>query len=348
MKENELVTVYYEIEADDMQKACHDLAVGQSIGNPSIRTKYDRRLKHMIPEYTWAVSTAIFGFPRSNFGASPNISYILSVLMGGQMDIDSIRSCRLTYVDWDMFGSIFLGPRYGIKGIRKMLKVEKRPLIGGIIKPKIGLTIPQLCDTVKQMADGGIDFIKEDEILNWQEWCEMDERVDAVMKVLEGYHTIYAPCVTSDDFRFPSSHVKAVHANIWCGFGYFQIIRRHVPYAPAIFFQKSGDKVMTTGPYSISYRVICALINRIGCDFAHVGMYGGYLSENEWIIKDRIKTLRTTIPSFSCGAKPKHVSQLVSKFGPDIMITSGGYINGHRKGITYAVKEFIHEAIQAV
>jgi len=30
----------------------------------------------------------------------------------------------------------FKGPKYGIKGLRKYLKVKKRPLLGTIIKPK--------------------------------------------------------------------------------------------------------------------------------------------------------------------------------------------------------------------
>jgi len=188
------------------------------------------------------------------------------------------------------------------------------------------------------MADGGIDFIKEDEILNFQEWCPFEERVNKVYETLEGYKTIYAPCVTSDDFRMPLYRPKVVHLNIWCGFGHINIMRKH--FGVGLFFQKSGDKVMTTGPYSIDYSVICKLVNLLGCDFAHIGMVGSYLNDSVSSIEARIKALGNTIPSFSCGATPEHVSKLVDMFGTDIMITSGGYINGHKKGISCAVREF--------
>ena len=48
------------------------------------------------------------------------------------------------------------------------------------------------------MADGGVDFIKEDEVLGDPQWCPLTERVPLVATALSGYRTIYAPCVTAD------------------------------------------------------------------------------------------------------------------------------------------------------
>lgn len=340
-KKEGVKAVYQLKSKKGIEKAAHDLAIGQSIGNPDIRTPLDDNLQEFIP--SWELRDdehVIVRFPGNNFGSNPSLNYILSVVMGGQMDIGHIETCRLVDIEFDGLSHLFLGPAYGVEGIRKLLGVEGRPLIGGIVKPKIGLSITQLADICKQMADGGADFIKEDEILNFQEWCPLEERVKAVNQALESYNVLYAPCVTADDFRFPQTHVKAVHMNIWCGLGYFQIMRRHIPYRPALFFQKSGDKVWTTGPYSIDYAVICKLVNRIGFDFAHVGMVGGYLDEPVEVLKKRIEALANTIPSFSCGAKPKDVGKLREIFGDDIMVTSGGYIHGHPNGIAYAVRQF--------
>ena len=261
------------------------------------------------------------------------------------MDIDIIEGCRLKHLDLGSLEGAYQGPAFGVDGIRKMLNVHNRPFIGGVVKPKIGLTVDQLVDVCKQMADGGIDFIKEDEILNFQEWCPIDERVEKVQKALDSYDVLYAPCITEDSFRFPLVGIdgttpRAVHINWWCGFGYYRQMRRHIPYRPAIFFQKSGDKVITTGPYSVDFKVVCYLANLMGCDIAHVGMYGGYMNEAASELKMRMTALKNTIPSFSCGAEPCHVIELSGIFGNDIMITSGGYIHSHPKGITYAVKEF--------
>jgi len=331
----------YEIESKDLKQAAHDICIGQSIGNPSRRTAYDNELGSYVPTYRFVGQNVVeVAFPASNFGKDFHINYMMSVLMGGQMDIDHITKCRLVDLDLEDVRENFPGPRYGIEGIRKMIGVHGRPLVGGIIKPKIGLSIIQLCDVVKQMADGGVDFIKEDEILNFQEWCPMEERVHAVSKVLEGYNVIYAPCCTADDPRFPLHKVKAIHINWWCGLGHYRIMRLHVPYAPAIFFQKSGDKVITTGPYSIDYAVICKLVNWVGCDFAHVGMLGGYMDEGPLELRRRVVALGNTLPSFSCGATPESVEEIHKLFGNDIMVTSGGYIHSYQHGITKAVQQF--------
>jgi ribulose-bisphosphate carboxylase large chain len=61
---------------------------------------------------------------------------------------------------------------------------EQRPLIGTIIKPSIGLSIQQTADIVKTLAEAGIDFIKDDELLSSSANSKFEDRVEAVMKVI--------------------------------------------------------------------------------------------------------------------------------------------------------------------
>mgnify|MGYP001612480734 FL=1 len=343
---NQWVRARYELKTDDFEKAAIAIVRGQTIGNPSIRAGYESEelVKKHLARYKKTDSGACeVYFPKRNFGHE-GVNYLLSVLMGGQCDIDLIQECRLVDLDISALDS-FRKPRYGVKGIRDLIKVYDRPLIGGIIKPKIGMTPQQVADVCYQMADGGIDFIKEDEILADQAWCPMSERIPMVAKALSKYRVIYAPCITADGKEVLRKARKAVdlgatavHLNIWCSLGAYQELRRRVNIP--IFFQKSGDKVWTTGPYSIDFKVICKLVNAIGCDFAHVGMWGGYMAEQVGELKERILALGNTLPSFSCGVRPEHVPKLRTLFGNDIMISSGGYIGGHPAGVTEAVKEF--------
>ena len=60
----------------------------------------------------------------------------------------------------------------------------QRPLIGTIIKPSIGLTPQQTAALVKTLAEAGIDFIKDDELMANPPHSPFDERVDAIMRVL--------------------------------------------------------------------------------------------------------------------------------------------------------------------
>ena len=71
-----------------------------------------------------------------------------------------------------------------VAGLPKAHRVEGRPLIGTIIKPSIGLTPQQTAALVKTLAEAGIDFIKDDELMANPPHSPFDERVDAVMRVI--------------------------------------------------------------------------------------------------------------------------------------------------------------------
>lgn len=348
----QFVTAIYKVKSTkSIEKAAHDIAIGQSIGNPDIRTPFDNDLKHLTAKHEiYSPDHVVVHYPKEIFTDQPSINHILCVLMGGQTDIGHITECRLERLQIDCLKDSFPGPRFGIHGVRTHLRAFNRPLIGGILKPKIGLNAEQTADVCKQMADGGIDFIKEDEIL-YEPTIKHFKRIDAVARALQGYKVFYAPCVTADSYcRNPrlseSLGSNACHLNVWSSLGAYRTVREGHKFA--IHFQKSGEKVWTTGPYSINPIVLFQLVNLVGCDFAHVGMYGGYSGDKITDLKRMCKALGNTIPAFSCGATPDHVKRLSDWFGKDIMVSAGGYIHGHKKGITEAVKEFREAADKAV
>src|SRR6185503_17669722 len=76
---------------------------------------------------------------------------------------------------------------FGIDGCRKLTAVSGRPLIGTIIKPSIGLTITETASIVKTLTEAGIDFIKDDELLSSSANSPFEERVKAVMKVINAW-----------------------------------------------------------------------------------------------------------------------------------------------------------------
>ena len=341
-----MLKAIYELKSPDIEKAAHAIAVGQSVGNPYVRNS--RETKALVKKHAATVESIEGGkvtvrFPAVNFGPRDGISFMMSVLMGGQMDIDLIEGCKLLDVEFGPLLRRFSGPRFGLEQIRQMTGAVDRPLIGGIVKPKIGLTPDGLAEVCREMAEGGVDFIKEDEILGDPSWCPR-KRVPAVAEALKGFRTLYAPCITADGDEVvrrarlaKSLGATAVHVNLWSGLGSYARIREKVEIP--IFFQKSGDKVFTTGHHSLQFSLLCKLIRLIGCDFTHVGMWGGYMSEPEVELRERLYALQgpwcelpRVVPSFSCGAHPGMVQALVKRFGNDIMVTSGGAIHGHPLG----------------
>ena len=344
------VTATYTVKSPRMKEAAKAIARGQSVGNPNLFSP------HETPEFLkrYAARAKADGnqvevrFPARIFSRS-GMNHILSVLMGGQMDIDIIESCKLNKVDFSHLK--FPKPRYGIEGIRKVLEVYNRPLVGGIVKPKIGLNPERYALLCREMAKGGADFIKEDEILNDQAFCSMRKRIPAVVEALQEFKVLYAPCITADGSEVRRKArlaqklgANALHLNIHCSMGAYLDLRKDPKCDLPIFFQKSGDKIWSTGQYSIDYNVICQLANLAGCDFAHVGMYGGYMAETVDVLSKRITALGNTIPSFSCGMTPELAGRCKDMFGHDVMVTSGGWIHSQPEGVAWAVKK-MREAV---
>lgn len=359
MKERSEIVATYLVQTSEPGKALTAICRGQSVGNPDLLTSQEtkaflekwaaRGVYHRRSEDTYLM---VIRFPQRNFGAE-GVNYLLSVLLGGQCDIDLIQGCRLMEVDLGHHTRYWPAPRYGVAGIRQLLHVQGRPLLCGIIKPKIGLSPNQLFEVVEHMVDGGCDVIKEDEILADQYWCSRDQRLRLLGPLLVDRPVLYLTCVTGDGSevwkearRAASKHFHiGVHCNLWAGFGTYLDLSRHVQCP--IFFQKSGDKVWTTGPFAMQPTVLYQLVHLIGCDFAHVGMYGGYLSETVEALKQRMMMLKTTMPSFSCGMTPALGETIINTFGIDLMLTSGGWIHGQPDGITEAVKTFKRRIVAA-
>ena len=91
-------------------------------------------------------------------------------MMGGQMDIDIITSCRLIDVKYPKcVEDKFLGPQIGIKWYARVCGQHDKPLFGSIIKPKIGLSVDGLLDMTKQLVDG--ELILSEKIMSNPSFC---------------------------------------------------------------------------------------------------------------------------------------------------------------------------------
>lgn len=123
-----------------------------------------------------------------NFGH--NLPVMVSTLQGNLYEITQFTGLKLMDIELPpSFGVEYRGPEFGVDGCRQLTGVADRPLIGTIIKPSIGLSLQQTADIVKTLADAGIDFIKDDELLSSSANSKFEERVAAVMNVLNEHHS---------------------------------------------------------------------------------------------------------------------------------------------------------------
>lgn len=365
----EHIIAEYSVKSKDLLSAAKAIAIGQSIGNPEVRTQrdtpeiFENNLAKIIkysddktffPVNADGSSKVKIAYPLVNFGDGDGITQLLCTVMGGQMDIDAIESCRLESLEFPKeYLSQFQGPKIGMEQIKKRTKALGRPLLGGIVKPKTGINVKQLEGLVEELLEGGVDFIKEDEILGNPYFCKFEDRVPRVADLVRKYEAkqnkeiFYAACINSDFPTFvkraelaSKNGLKAVHLNFHAGLPAYKVLRDLDLPDTAIFFQKSGDKVLTStkNPYSISWPVVNSIARMTGSDFIHAGMWGGYLSDGKEDLGKVMNILqdgtmyKKTVPSLSCGSHPGLVDTTKYHFGENLMMNVGGAIQGHPMG----------------
>ena len=353
--EKYIIVNYFLKSKTTLRDAAWALAIGQSVGNPNVRNSWetDELFENhscivLGDEETLGNSNEGFvqiAFPIVNTDfQTDGVSHLLCQFMGGQMDIDIIEKCHLLKVCFPKHieDSYFLKPKYGINGMRDFAGVHGKPLFGGIVKPKIGVSSTVLLEMVKEMVEGGINFIKEDEIMSNPACCPVEERVPLIMDYLKDKNVIYAVCINSDPAhvldrvkKVHSLGANAVHINFWSGLGVYKSIR-DLDLPLFIHFQKSGDRVLTNKKhdYHISWDVVCDLAGLMGVDSIHAGVWGGYLSDNEQELKQTLDILhsRGVVPALSCGMHAGLIQAINKRFGVDYMANVGGAIHGHPGG----------------
>lgn len=356
--ESYFVVKYYISTRNNLANAAWNIAIGQSVGNPNVRSVWET--EELFADHSClilgnkqelkqqAAGFVDIAFPIDNIDfQTDGISHLLVNIMGGQLDIDFIDQCKV--IDIVFPPSVyrqFPGPRYGIKGIREFTGVPNyKPLLGAIMKPKTGVSPQTMLDMVKALVDGGVNFIKEDEILSNPSFCKIQDRVPLIMKWLNKHapKVIYSVSIHSDH-HYLLRRVQnvydyggnSVHVNFWCGMGAYKAIReRHNIF---LHFQKSGDKIFTNYSHNfmISWDVVARLAAMCGVDFAHAGMIGGYYKWGEAETNRAVRALQQegTMPALSCGFHPGLVDKTTKIVGPNYMANVGGAIHGHPGGTT--------------
>ena len=349
-------------------EAAWAIAVGQSIGNPSKRSVWETDA--MIEDHCCKIQRnnnfqkkhglVTIAFPNANIDwDTDGIAHMLCMIQGGQTDINIIKKCRV--VDLEIHPQIvdthFKRPAHGITGMREFTNNYDKPFFGGILKPKIGINPKTLLDMTKELVEGGVNFIKEDEIMSNPAICRLQDRVELISNYIRDKNVVYCFSINADPAyiveraRFVAQNGgNGVHINIWSGLGAYRSIRNE-NLGLFIHYQKSGDKAITAtaNPYGIDWHVLCKLAALSGVDTIHSGMWGGYLSDTEEDLRKTFSILHggNVVPALSCGMTAELVQPIVDKFGIDWMANVGGAIHSDPGGTIMGAKK-IRNAIDNI
>lgn len=190
------------------------IALRDSVTEPSIPTGRPRASVYRRAE-------VVVSWPVENVGT--NLPTLVSTLQGNLYELAQFSGIKL--VDFDLPPEIttaFRGPAFGVGGCRRLTGVEGRPIIGTIIKPSIGLSPAQTAAMVDELVGAGIDFLKDDELMANPPHSPFDERVDAVMRVINrhaqstGRKAMYAFNISDESDAMQRHYDKVVSAGGTC------------------------------------------------------------------------------------------------------------------------------------
>jgi len=298
-----------------------------------------------------------------------NIPNILSSVAGNVFGLGALANLRLEDMSFpENIIKAYEGPKYGIDGVRQILGVHDRPLVGTIVKPKLGLKTVDHANVAYEAWLGGCDIVKDDENLGSQSFNPFNERLKETLKARDraeketGERKVYMVNITApwgEMIRRAKAVVDeggeyAMVDVLTCGFSSMQGLREE-DLNLVYHAHRAGHAAFTKNPkHGISMRVISKIVRLIGLDQLHVGTAVGKMSENkEEVLKNcdalrgKMGDLKKALPVASGGLHPAHIPQLMDIFGKDFVIQAGGGIHGNPEGSIAGAKA-MRQAVDAV
>ncbi|MFH0751999.1 MAG: type III ribulose-bisphosphate carboxylase [archaeon] len=385
-QKNDLVCEYYvEPNRIPLQKAANHLAGESSIDTWSdIHTLNETIRQKLMPHvfYINSKTNAVRIAYHYDLFEAGNIPQILSSIAGNVFGMKAIRNLRLQDVTFPKkIVTSFHGPRLGVKGVRKLLHIPSRPLVGTIVKPKLGLTAKQHAQVAYGAWMGGIDCVKDDENLTSMNFNKFKERIDLTLRLKDraeletGERKAYMPNITAETSEMIKRlrYVQDKGGNyimvdiLTSGWSALQTVRRNSSL-PIHAHRAMHGALTRNEKHGISMLFLAKIARMIGVDTLHIGTVdlgkmGG--SEEEvtavqnviqkdvvqpdglsHVLKQKWYGLKPVLATASGGLQPGVLPELVKRMGKDILANFGGGIHAHPDG-TRAGAKAVRQALDA-
>jgi len=299
-------------------------------------------------------------WPIENLG--PCLPTLMATVAGNLFELRAVTGLRITDLQLpSSFAAAYPGPAFGISGTRKLSGVSQGPLIGTIIKPSVGLSTEETAQQVKALVDGGIDFIKDDELQADGPHCPFEERVHAVMRVVNeaadrtGKKAMVAFNLTGDLDKMRRRHDLVLTAGGTCvmaclnsvGIVGLHELRRHSQLP--IHAHRAGWGYLSRSPaLGWDYAPWQKIWRLAGADHLHVNGLGNKFSESDDSVIAAARAVLAPVmdsahmpamPVFSSGQTGLQAHGTFKKLGcADLIHAAGGGIFGHPGGVAAGVE----------
>lgn len=328
------------------------LEVLDTSSQPSLPTpKQSARYTRCRLELSW---------PIENLGAC--LPTLMATVAGNLFELRAVTGLRLTDLQLPAsFAAAYPGPAFGIAGTRRLAGVDRGPLIGTIIKPSVGLSADETAQQVRELVNGGIDFIKDDELQADGPHCPFEDRVRAVMRVVNeaadrtGKKAMVAFNLTGDLDKMRRRHDLVLEQGGTCvmvclnsvGLVGMHELRRHAQLP--IHAHRAGWGCLNRSPVlGWDYGPWQKLWRLAGADHLHVnGLRNKFSESDDSVIAAARAVLAPAtdaaampaMPVFSSGQTGLQAHDTYAALGcADLIHTAGGGIFGHPQGVSAGVE----------
>ncbi len=390
--DDDFIVLIWASGSEPIEKIAEAIAAESSVGTWTKLKTMNLRVFEKLRARVYRIEKATaksglmwIAYPFEHFDTKNIIQFQASVLgnIFGLKELTDLRVLDITFPR--KYQKQFSGPYGGIEGIRRYIGTAKsrRPHLGTIVKPKVGLTPREFANVAYEAYMGGCDFVKDDENLCDQKFCPFRARFEEMTEVVDrvrsetGRRVLYAPNISDrhermverlDYIHFHGAPLAMIDVFV-IGYSALQEITEEIK-GKRMFSHahRAGYACESRGAFGITFAVHEKFYRMLGVDQLHVGTGVGKMEGSPLYIK-RLRDIislqeleekiylgslaqewdakiKPVMPVASGGVGPDVVDGLLALHGNDVVVQAGGGIHGHPKGTRVGAKAML-QAIEA-
>lgn len=358
---------------EDLLDAATEVAAESSTGSNmrvNTATDFSDHLNAKVYKIDEANGLMYLAYPIDIFDRGGNVQNILTYIVGNVFGMGNLSGLRLQdmWMPQEMLDR-YDGPSYNIDDLKKYLEIGDRPVLGTIVKPKIGLKPKEFAEAACEFWSGGGDFVKFDEPQADQVFCPFTEVIDELAIAMDkavqetGHKKVLSVNVSAADFDTMIQRAEYVKSKmkpgsfaflvdgITAGWTAVQTMRRHYPDV-FIHFHRAGHGAFTRpeNVFGFSVPILSAFGRLAGSSGIHTGTAGigkmkgdvedvmgvhaalNKVSKGHFFEQDWGK-MKGCTPIASGGLNPPKLPALIDAFETtDFITTMGAGCHSHPDG----------------
>ncbi len=148
-------------------------------------TPFAREMNSLVYKVDLEKNFVWIAYPRRLRDRGGNVQNILTYVAGNIFWMKEVSAIKLLDVRFPpAMLEQYDGPSYTLNDMRKYLNVYDRPILGTIVKPKMGLTSAEYAEVAYDFRKGGGDFVKNDEPQADQDFSPYEKMVQHVAEAM--------------------------------------------------------------------------------------------------------------------------------------------------------------------